>query len=303
MTWQSPSPRNHSVAPSCSPRYTLHRYSKNAPFSHCVPINSRRWKATVNRTLWREEREQELSGSVNVWSCALRILLLSVIIRVLISPTAYSWTRAGGKRLWTERCEDKGVNRNSAGIRHLNEVILLLVVCARINRPFTLPGRLHCPHCGNTIARLLSSIRPPLDLPFLCYTPYKIGNNKYRVKAKRGCKYKTATFSRCVPMDSRRWYETVHRPVWRQGREQELSGSVNMCSCALRMLLLSVIIRVLISPTAYPWTRAGGKRLWTERCEDKACTRTQRGCEYVLVCSSCIYVCKYKTPLSPTAYP
>jgi len=36
-----------------------------------------------------------------------------------------------------------------------------IVVCARIDRPFILPARLHCPRCCNTFARLLGNIRPP----------------------------------------------------------------------------------------------------------------------------------------------
>jgi len=43
----------------------------------------------------------------------------------------------------------------------LHDILLLLVVCARINRPFILPARLHCPHGCNTIARLWGNIRPP----------------------------------------------------------------------------------------------------------------------------------------------
>jgi len=65
-----------------------------------------------------------------------------------------------------------------AGGWPLEDIILLLVVCARINRSFILPVRLHFPHCCNTIARLLGNIniRPALDLPFVCHTPYNIGN-------------------------------------------------------------------------------------------------------------------------------
>jgi len=54
---------------------------------------------------------------------------------------------------------------------------LLLVVCARVNRPFIRPARLHCPHFCNTIARLFGNIRPPLDLPLVSHTLYQIGNN------------------------------------------------------------------------------------------------------------------------------
>jgi len=49
----------------------------------------------------------------------------------------------------------------------LQDRVLLLVVCARINRPFIRPARLHCPHCCNTIARLLASIRPPTRPPLV----------------------------------------------------------------------------------------------------------------------------------------
>ena len=108
----------------------------------------------------------------------------------------------------------------------LQDILVLRVVCARINCPFILPARLHCPHCCNTIARLLGNIRPPPsnsflyathhtilvitisckghsrpaaflplparsagaaqrvnppktlpDLPFVCHTPYNIGDN------------------------------------------------------------------------------------------------------------------------------
>jgi len=41
------------------------------------------------------------------------------------------------------------------GLWPLQDIVLLLYVCARINRPFFLPARLHCPYCFNTIARLL----------------------------------------------------------------------------------------------------------------------------------------------------
>ena len=66
----------------------------------------------------------------------------------------------------------------------LQDIVLLLVVCGRINRPFILPARLHCPHCCNTIARLLGNIRPP-PRPPLCMS-YTIQNwqLQYRVKAK-----------------------------------------------------------------------------------------------------------------------
>jgi len=59
----------------------------------------------------------------------------------------------------------------------LQDILLLRVVCARINRPIIPPAHLHCPHCCNAIAQLLGNIRPPLDLPCVCHTPFNIGNN------------------------------------------------------------------------------------------------------------------------------
>jgi len=47
----------------------------------------------------------------------------------------------------------------------LQDIIVLLVVCARSNRPFTPPARLHCPHCFNINARLLGNIPPPPPTP------------------------------------------------------------------------------------------------------------------------------------------
>jgi len=55
--------------------------------------------------------------------------------------------------------------------------VLLIVVCARISRPFILRARLHCPDCCNTITRLLGNMRPRPDPPFVCHRPYNIGNN------------------------------------------------------------------------------------------------------------------------------
>jgi len=58
----------------------------------------------------------------------------------------------------------------------LHVILLLRVVCARINRSVGPHPHLHCPHCYNTIARLLGNTGPPLDLSFVCPAPYNIGN-------------------------------------------------------------------------------------------------------------------------------
>jgi len=68
----------------------------------------------------------------------------------------------------------------------LKYLLLLLVVCARINPSFILSARLHCPHCRNTIARLLRNVHPPpLDIPFVCHTPYNISNNNIVQRRRR----------------------------------------------------------------------------------------------------------------------
>jgi len=76
--------------------------------------------------------------------------------------------------------------RRRPGLWFLQDTGLLLYVCARINRPFFLPARLHCPHCCNTIARPLGNTQPPTRIP-LCM-PYTIQywQWQYRVKANLG---------------------------------------------------------------------------------------------------------------------
>ena len=62
----------------------------------------------------------------------------------------------------------------SLSVWPLQYIHLLLGVCARVNHPFVTPPNLHCPHCCNTIARLLRNIPPPRP-PFVCHAPYNIG--------------------------------------------------------------------------------------------------------------------------------
>jgi len=66
----------------------------------------------------------------------------------------------------TDPRKSQGVRMCSSheGARHsfrlsLYKILFYVVICARINRPFILAARLHCPHCCNTIARLLRNIR------------------------------------------------------------------------------------------------------------------------------------------------
>ena len=75
---------------------------------------------------------------------------------------AISWTReVTGLVLFAARA------LTATGLGLYKMLFWLLVVPARINRPFTISARLHCPHCCNIIARLSSKIRPPPQPP-LC---------------------------------------------------------------------------------------------------------------------------------------
>jgi len=66
----------------------------------------------------------------------------------------------------------------------LQDIVLFIVACARIHLPFILPARLHCPHCCNSIARLLGNIRPPHRPPFCMAYTIQSWQWRYRVRAK-----------------------------------------------------------------------------------------------------------------------
>jgi len=77
-------------------------------------------------------------------------------------------------------------------------------------RPVIPPAYLHCPHCCNTIARLLGNLRPPLDLPCVCCTPYNIGNTNI---VQRPLKAKAPSAGRIGGG------ETIHRKKHSQNKE------------------------------------------------------------------------------------
>ena len=68
--------------------------------------------------------------------------------------------------------------RPHAHSRHwpIQDMRLLVCVCARINHPLDAPAHSHYPHYCNTSARLLRNVWHPPDPPFLCHTSYNIGN-------------------------------------------------------------------------------------------------------------------------------
>jgi len=68
------------------------------------------------------------------------------------------------------RCDHDGGGLSHCNIFHFKSFVHESIV-------LSLPARLHCPHCCNTVARLLGNIRPPLDLPLVCHTPYNISNH------------------------------------------------------------------------------------------------------------------------------
>jgi len=59
----------------------------------------------------------------------------------------------------------------------LQDIVVLLGFCARINHPSIALSNLHSPHYCNTIARLSRKIRRLPDTPCVCRTTYNIGNN------------------------------------------------------------------------------------------------------------------------------
>jgi len=61
-----------------------------------------------------------------------------------------------------------------------HDILSLVFVCARINRPFVTPAHSHYTDYCNTIGRLLRHIYtpPPPDSTSLCHTPYNIGHDK-----------------------------------------------------------------------------------------------------------------------------
>jgi len=89
------------------------------------------------------------------------------ICRLSGSPEAYARSR--------KRAPAQGQSVGThVDMIFLQDILLLRVVCARINRLFIPPAHPHCPqHCCNTIAQLLGDIRPPPPRPPLCM-PYTI---------------------------------------------------------------------------------------------------------------------------------
>jgi len=57
-----------------------------------------------------------------------------------------------------------------APVWDLQDLLLLGVVCTRINRACLPSAHLHCPHCCNAVARRLGNTRPSLDLHCVCHT-------------------------------------------------------------------------------------------------------------------------------------
>jgi len=58
----------------------------------------------------------------------------------------------------------------------LQDIRSLRGFCARINQPCVAPPTCIAHRIAILAARPLRNIRPPSDLPFVCFTPYDIGN-------------------------------------------------------------------------------------------------------------------------------
>ena len=63
------------------------------------------------------------------------------------------------------RCVRGGGVTGGVTVGLLQDILLLVFVCARINHLFITPAHLHYPHYCNTYARLLCNIRPLPDTP------------------------------------------------------------------------------------------------------------------------------------------
>jgi len=59
-----------------------------------------------------------------------------------------------------------------------NQQIGLYKIFVHVESIILLPPatHLHCPHSGNTIARLFAKYAPPPQPPLVCYTPFNIGH-------------------------------------------------------------------------------------------------------------------------------
>ena len=68
---------------------------------------------------------------------------------------------------WLFRAVRVGGGYGQAGCWPVQDILLLVFVCAGVNHPFITPAHLHYPHYCNTIARLVRNTRPPPDPPWL----------------------------------------------------------------------------------------------------------------------------------------
>jgi len=94
-------------------------------------------------------------------------------------------TRIYSERLLSSWRAPINCGLNPRGAWPLQDIVLLPAFCARIHHPLIPPSHLHCPHDCNTSARVLRSIRRPLDPPVACHTPYNIGNGNIKYKRIR----------------------------------------------------------------------------------------------------------------------
>jgi len=64
----------------------------------------------------------------------------SDVLGQMLPRVGVDWSHAGVTAL------HQSIASNGYQVWPLQDILLLLVVCARVNRPFILPARLHCPH-------------------------------------------------------------------------------------------------------------------------------------------------------------
>jgi len=78
--------------------------------------------------------------------------------------------------IYIHALRDGGGAQGKTGAWPLQDIVLLQSFIVGVHHLFVAPPHLQSlPYC-NTIARPFRNIRPPTDPPFVCHTPYNIGD-------------------------------------------------------------------------------------------------------------------------------
>jgi len=117
-----------------------------------------------------------VGGWVGVGGCVCTYIYVYVFLIRPSSRAANPFCRAyRSRRLDTQLCTSMGmvvylVPPHRPPLQPLQDILLLRVVCARINRPFIPRAHLYCPqccqYCCTTIGRYKTPLRSPLCMPY-----------------------------------------------------------------------------------------------------------------------------------------